>query len=189
MHVWKCSVAPCPVVAMGTGKPTGLLAVGWHVTEEHLLCPSHHPSGQGVVDARARVFQEEALAGDPVNVARFLDAARGPLIFVTVEDGVASSDVAQMIMGLRGVASAVDASSEWRGSWPLSAAGLERLRASTLGAVMAGWRVMYRLVPLVWEGGHHKLFEYPVKSPSLDVYDSLSALFREAKERLPREGA
>lgn len=187
MNVWKCSSEACPVVAMGAGEPVGLVAIGWYVEEGQRLCPAHHPGGGSArADAVVRVLQPELL-DSPVDVSRFLDACRGPVILVTPEEGHSPADVAQAIQGLRGVASAVDASGSWNGSWPMSREALARLQSATLGAVMAGWRVMYRFVPLVWTGGHAKLFEFPVKSPSLDAYDSLSAMFREAAEKLPKK--
>lgn len=184
MNVWKCQAAACPIVAMGDGDTVGLIAIGWHVAGSVHLCPLHRPEGRKESEERTKVYQQEALGGPPADVARFLDAGRGPLLLVTTEEGYSPAAVAETLRGIRGVASVIDASADWTGSWPMSPAALRRLRENTLGAVMAGWRVMYRLVPLVFTGGHLKLFQYPVKSPSLDAYDSLTALFREAEEKL-----
>ena len=117
-------------------------------------------------------------------LARFLAASEGPLILVVPEPGVSVEETVRNIKALRGVAAVADASDQsfWRGSWPMDKQAMARLESATLGAIMAGWRVMYHFVPLAFEGGHLRLFAHPVKSPSLQVYDSITALFREARE-------
>jgi hypothetical protein len=63
--------------------------------------------------------------------------------------------------------------------WDLSDEKLKELRDST----MAAWEYLHGAVSDI-VGSHGIFFDYPIKSPSLEVYDNLYGIFEVLKEKV-----